>query len=168
MFINPLNYKTQTPELDYKPPQLRNPPPAIKKCCVVLCCICVSLQRERNCSYYDRFKLQRERETAATTTASSLQRERSCTYYDRFRCAEREKLQLQTASTAKLRLRFSNFRRESPRSASPLRGLLPQRVAEHSHMVARALEYIARGAAAMPVTARAHPRISESLDPLDV
>ena len=71
--------------------------------------MCVSLQRERNCSYYDCFKsaereklqlprpLQvcRERETAATTTASGVQRERNCSYYDRFKSAEREREKLQ-------------------------------------------------------------------------
>ena len=93
------------------PPQLRNPPPAIKKmlsCSVLYVCKSAERERERNCSYYDRFKsaerekLQllrplhvcRERETAATTTASSLQRERNCSYYDRFKAAEREKLHL--------------------------------------------------------------------------
>ena len=45
----PLNYKTPPPELIINPP-------SITKRCLVLCCMCVSLQRERNCSYCDRFK----------------------------------------------------------------------------------------------------------------
>ena len=127
------------------------------------------MQRERNCSYYDRFRCaESEKLQLIGPLPVCRERERNCSYYDRFKCAETEKLQLETASTAELGLRFSDFRREGPRSASPLRGLLPQRAAEHSHMVARALEHIARGAAALPATARAHPRISESLDPLDI
>ena len=65
-------------------------------------------ERERNCSYYDRSSCV-ERDTAATTTAVQKERgrERNCSYYDRFRESEREKLQLETPSTAELRLRFS-------------------------------------------------------------
>ena len=84
IFIKPPSItKPHPPELNFNPPpQLRNPPPAIKKCCLVLCCMCVSLRREKKLQLLRPLQVCRERETAATKTASSLQRKRNCSYYD--------------------------------------------------------------------------------------
>ena len=92
----PLNYKTPPPELNGKPPSITKPSAGYQKMlsCSVLY-VCKSAEREREKLQLLRpLQVCRERETAATTTASCLQRERNCSYYDRFKSAEREKLQL--------------------------------------------------------------------------
>ena len=82
IFTNPASITKPNPRNSIiKPPSMTKPSAGYKKKCTVLfCVVCVQVCRER--------------ETAAITTASSLQSERNCSYYDRFKSAEREKLQL--------------------------------------------------------------------------
>ena len=91
-FKIPLNYKTPPPELNYNPPPLNYETPCRQILLFgyfLVCVVCFAGEREK-LQLLRPLQQCRERETAATTTASAVQRERNCSCYDRFSSAERD------------------------------------------------------------------------------
>ena len=84
IFIKPPSItKPHPPELNFNPPpSIAKPSAGYKKMlsCSVLY-VCKSAEREK-LQLLRPLQVCRERETAATKTASSLQRKRNCSYYD--------------------------------------------------------------------------------------
>ena len=96
-FTNPpSNTKPPPPKLNYKPPlNYETPLPDVYFGYFLFCVACFVAEREK-LQLLRPLQLcrERERETAATTTAPAVQSARNCNYYDRFTVQREKKLQL--------------------------------------------------------------------------